>query len=51
MVDKIVEVKRVGTEDEANALLREGWELHSVVSKGAHETLGVHWILVRRTED
>lgn len=40
-----LEVTRVGSEDDANRLLAEGWDLLSVVSGGGEH---IHYILTRR---
>jgi hypothetical protein len=40
-----VEVKRVTSDDAANELLRQGWELFAVVGGGGEH---VHYVLTRR---
>ncbi len=40
-----LEIKRVGSEDEANRLLRLGWELFAVVAGGGEH---LHYVLTRR---
>jgi hypothetical protein len=40
-----LEVKRVGSEDDANELLRQGWDLFAVVGGGGEH---IHYILTTR---
>ena len=40
-----LEIRRVGTEEEANELLRMGWDLFAVVGGGGEH---LHYVLTRR---
>ncbi len=42
---RYLEVKRVGNEEAANELLRQGWTLFAVVGGGGEH---IHYVLTRR---